>query len=267
LNAIVRDHDAIIHLAGLAHVSRNSPGDSWDRFHAVNVDATRRLAQAAAEEGVRRFVLMSSGAVNGVRTGDRPFVETDPANPSSHYGLSKQQAEECLQAVSHASGMDWVILRPPVLVGANTPGNIETVMKIINSGLPLPFGAIRNRRSYLGLRNFSDFVALATLHPAAANEVFLLTDQPSMSTADLVKTLSAFMERPARLFSVPVGIIKAGALVTGKTSALKPLWSTLELDATKAVELLGWTRDRPLEEAFRDAAVSFLKPDQDRWTA
>lgn len=259
LNALVRGHDAVIHLAGLAHVSRQGPDDTWERFNAVNVDASRRLARAAAEEGVSRFVLMSSGAVNGVRTYDRPFTESDPANPSSHYGLSKQMAEEEVMAACRSSGMDWVALRPPVLVGPNTPGNIGTVLKLIDRGLPLPFGAIRNRRSYLGLRNFSDFVALAVRHPAAANQVFMLTDAPSLSTPDLVTALANGMKRPARLFPVPVSLIKAGAALTGRTSALRPLWSTLELDATRAVERLGWRRRQPLEEAFREAAASFLR--------
>jgi nucleoside-diphosphate-sugar epimerase len=257
LKPVLRGQDAIIHLAGLAHVSRNGPGDTWERFQTINVNATERLAQAAAREGVQRFVLMSSGAINGVRTYDRPFTEADPANPSSHYGLSKQRAEEALQNACASSDMAWVSLRPPVLVGRNTPGNIATVMKAIDRRLPLPFGAIRNRRSYLGLRNFADFVALAAHHPAAANQTFMLTDAPSLSTPELIAALAVSMGRSPNLFSVPVGLIKAGALASGRTSSLKPLWATLELDASKAVSLLGWAREQPLQEAFSEAATSF----------
>jgi nucleoside-diphosphate-sugar epimerase len=257
LHSLVRGHEAIVHLAGLAHISRAGPGDTWERFEAVNVGATRRLAQAAADAGVRRFVLMSSGAVNGVRTHNRPFTENDPANPSSNYGLSKQLAEETLQAVCETSDLEWVALRPPVLVGANSPGNIAIMMGLIDRGVPLPFGSIRNHRSYLGLNNFADFVSLAVQHPKAANQVFMLTDAPSLSTPDLVRILASALGRRPALFPMPVRLIAAAAMVTGKMSALRPLWSTLELDPSKAVDMLGWSRQQPLEEAFTEAATSF----------
>lgn len=257
LDFLVRDQDAIIHLAGLAHVSRDGAGDTWERFESSNVAVTERLARAAAAASVRRFVLMSSIAINGVRTYGRPFTETDPANPSSHYGLSKQRAEEVLQRACASSDMVWVSLRPPVLVGRNAPGNIATVMKAIDRGLPLPFGAIRNRRSYLGLRNLADFVALAANHPEAANQVFMLSDTPSLSTPELITALAVSMGRSPNLFSVPVGLIKAGAMASGRTSSLKPLWASLELDASKALGLLGWTREQPLQEAFSEAAAAF----------
>ena len=259
LNSFVRGYDGVIHLAGLAHILRNGPNDTWERFHAINVDATRRLARAAAEEGVGRFVLMSSGAVNGVRSLDRPFNEDDPADPSSHYGLSKQMAEAEVQAACRSGRMEWVALRPPVLIGPNTPGSIGMVMKLIEHRLPLPFGAIRNRRSYMGLNNFADCVALAVRHPAAANQVFMLADAPSLSTPDLIKLLAGCMGLRPRLLPVPVGLIQFGARITGRTSALKPLWATLELDASKAVELLGWQGEQPLKDAFQEAASSFRR--------
>jgi len=257
LEPLVRDHEAIIHLAGLAHVRRDGAGDSWNRFHAINVEATRRLAVAAASEGVRRFVLMSSIAVNGTRTIEKPFSEVDVPHPSSNYGRSKQEAEEVLKAACSGTSMDWVALRPPVLVGANPPGSIAALMRGIALGVPLPFASIRNRRSYMSVASFVDFLSLILRNPASANQVFTLTNTPALSTPDVIRTLAAGMGRPARLVHAPTGLIRAAAMVGGRTSALKPLWETLEIDASKAETLLGWRETGSLDDAFRQAAQSF----------
>lgn len=259
LDDLVQTHDAVVHLAGLAHVRRNGAGDTWAQFHASNVETTRRLAVAASNEGVRRFVMMSSIAVNGMRTSGDPFKETDTPDPASHYGLSKQHAEEVLEAVCDTSEMDWVALRPPVIVGANAPGSIAAVMKAIALGFPLPFATIRNRRSYLGLGNLADFVELSLRSPAAANQVFTLADMPSLSTPDMIQALAAAMGRPARLIPAPLALIKAAVRASGRTSALKPLWETLEVDSAKAALMLGWRPEQPLEESFSQAAAAFIR--------
>lgn len=257
LEDLVRDQDAVLHLAGLAHVRRNGPEDTWRRFHESNVGTTERLAETAAREGVRRFVMMSSIAVNGMRTSGKAFSETDVPAPSSHYGRSKQEAEEAVRRACAGTAMQWVALRPPVIVGANAPGSVQSVMRAIAAGAPLPFAAIRNRRSYIGLRNFADVVALSLRHPAAANQVFTLADPPSLSTPDMIRRLSAKMGRRARLLPAPLGLLKALVAATGRTDALKPLWETLEVDASRAGTVLGWKSERSLDDALGEAAAAF----------
>jgi nucleoside-diphosphate-sugar epimerase len=214
------------------------------------------MATAAAAAGVRRFVLMSSGAINGTKGLGRPFVETDLPDPASHYGRSKQEAEEVLQQVCAGSDLQYVCLRPPVLVGAGSPGNIAAVLKAITTGLPLPLAGIDNRRSYLGIGNLCDLVALALTHPGAANQVFMATDEPSLSTEALVRMLARHLGRSPRLFPVPLAAIKAVAALTGRTASLRPLWASLELDASKAVRQLGWRRQQSLESAMAEAAAA-----------
>lgn len=260
---LVRGQEAIVHLAGLAHVTRRSAGDTWERFDALNVQTTRNLASAASANGVGRFILMSSGAVNGIETPGRPFRETDPANPSSHYGRSKLLAEQTLQEIGLRTGMQWVALRPPVLVGPGAPGNIRTMLRIIKTGVPLPFASINNRRSYLGLRNFSDLVATTLDHPKAANQVFMLTDAPALSTPDLIRELAQGADRTPLIFPTPEVFLRAAAAASGRMSAFRPLWTTLELDPRKAVETLGWERNQPLRDALHETARAFVRAPAD----
>lgn len=257
LEDLVSGQEAVLHLAGLAHVRRNGPEDSWERFRESNVDTTARLADASIRAGVSRFVMMSSIAVNGTQMNGRAFNEGDIPAPSSHYGRSKQQAEEAVHKACAGTDMQWVALRPPVIVGANAPGSVQSVMRAIAAGAPLPFAAIRNRRSYMGLRNFADFVALALRHPAAANQVFMLADAPSLSTPEMIRRLSAKMGRDACLFPAPLGLLKALVATAGRTDALKPLWESLEVDASKAETALGWRPQRSLDDALAEAAAAF----------
>lgn len=260
LGALTAGHDVVVHAAGLAHVRRGGGDDSWERFERINVTLTDRLARAAAGTGVRRLIFMSSGAVNGIETLDRPFAEADSPNPSSNYGRSKMLAEARVLDACAGTDMSCTLIRPPVLVGAGSPGNIALMLKIVRSGLPLPLAGLQNRRSYLSVRNLADLVDLCTTHPAAANQVFMATDLPSLSTAEIARMLARHDGRPCRLVPVPTGMVKAAAAALGRLDSLRPLWSTLELDAGKARSMLGWTSEQSLDDAFAEVVHGQIGP-------
>lgn len=253
LDDLVAEVDAVIHLAGLAHVRRGGPADHLESFRAVNVSSTERLARAAASAGVRRFIFLSSIAVNGDETYGQPYRETDSSRPTSHYGTSKAEAEGRLSLAATQNDMEFVNLRPPALVGRDAPGNLATLVRLVRMGAPLPLRSITNRRSYLGVRNLADLITLCLDHPAAANQTFLAADTPSLSTPDLIRILARHLNRPARLVPAPVAAIRSAAGLIGRESSLRALWASLDVDSSKAERLLGWTRRQSLDAALAEA--------------
>jgi nucleoside-diphosphate-sugar epimerase len=259
-SAALADVDCVIHLAARAHVLRDTASDPLSAYRTSNVDSTLNLARQAAERGVRRFVYMSSIKVNGERTtDDRPFTESDapiPDSPESDpYARSKHEAERGLRAIAAETGMAVVIIRPPLVYGPGVKANFAALIRAVARGVPLPLASVQNRRSLIGVDNLVDVIITCGDHPAAANEVFLVSDGEDLSTPDLIRRLAQAMGRPARLFPVPVGLLRVAAKSLGKSAAVDRLLGSLRVDSSKASRLLGWTPPVSVDEGLRRAVA------------
>lgn len=246
----------LIHLAARAHVMRDTAADPRAAFREVNVDATLTLAAQAAALGLQRFVFISSVKVQGELTSPgRPFFETDVPVPQDAYALSKWEAEQGLREISAASGMEVVIIRPPLVYGPGVKANFAALMRAVQRGLPLPLGAVDNLRSLVGLDNLVHFIITCAKHPAAANQTFLVSDGEDISTTDLIRAMARAAGRSARLFPVPAGVLASIAPLLGKRAAIDRLCSSLQVDISKARDVLQWTPPVSLDEGLRRAFI------------
>lgn len=247
----------VVHLAGRAHVVKSITSDTPAEFQAANVDGTLNLARQAATAGVKRFIFISSIGVNGSGTDDQPFSELSLPQPQAAYALSKHAAEQGLQALTRQTAMQLVIIRPPLVYAAQAPGNFHRLLKLAASGIPLPFAAVDNQRSMLALENLVDFICCCIDHPAAAGQLFLLSDGVDVSTAQLVRYLREGMELPARLFSLPIAVQRGCASLLGKRALFDQLYGSLCIDSSKSRQLLGWQPQVTPELALRKCAGEF----------
>ena len=238
--ALLRDVSIVVHLAGRAHVLNETEADPRAVFRSINVDATMRLAEAAACAAVRRFVFVSSIHVNGVQTHGLPFTEEDDPAPREPYGQSKLEAERALVDFCGGRPMELAIVRPPLVYGPGVKGNFQRLVRLAASGLPLPLGGIHNRRNLIGLENLVDLLILCATHPAAAGQVFLAAEPQARSTADLIATLAQALGRPDRVFNFPVGVLRACATAIGRGADFEKLCGSLEVSSLKAQRVLGW---------------------------
>jgi nucleoside-diphosphate-sugar epimerase len=256
---------AVVHLAARAHVMDDRNADPMAAYRAANVAATMRLADAAREAGVARFVMMSSIKVNGESTPpDRPFTEDDPPAPEDAYGITKMEAEGVLRAAASAPGsrLEPVILRAPLVYGPGVRANMRALVALCDSPWPLPFGAVANRRSLLGRANLADAIARALNHPAASGETFLLSDGEDVSTADLIRRLRAALGRKGRLVPVPPFLMRAGLAMVGKGAAADRLFGSLAVDSSRIRALLGWTPPQSLNEGLAALAAWWRMEDR-----
>jgi nucleoside-diphosphate-sugar epimerase len=246
--------EAVIHLAARAHVMRETANDPLAEFRCVNTAGTLNMARQAATAGVRRFIFLSTIGVNGNSTMQgKVFAPTDTPCPHDPYSMSKYEAEIGLHSIAQSTGMEVVIIRPPLVYGANAPGNFGKLTRVVAKGLPLPLGSINNRRSLVGINNLVDFIVMCLEHPAAANETFLVSDGEDLSTPDLIRRMARAMNRPARLFPVPPALLAVAASLVGKSSIAQRLCSSLQVDISKSVELLGWKPPVSVDEGLRRA--------------
>lgn len=243
-------YDVVFHLAGKAHVARGGPADTAETFWPLNVDVTARLANGAARASVSRFVFVSSISVNG-DSSTAPFTETAPPAPNSCYGHSKLAGE---QAIIDEGALPWVIVRPPLIVGPGAAGSMGALLRLLDTGLPLPFASLNNQRNIAGLDNLIEFLDLCCRHPGAVRQIFLYADQPALSTAALVRILARARKRRVWLFPVPVWLLAGGARIVGRQSALGGLWQSLEIGTAKARRLLEWSQPHPVDYSIREAA-------------
>lgn len=254
----LRKCDTVMHLAARVHRMDDAGPDAIGAYREGNVNLTLNLARQAAESGVRRFVFVSSVKVNGELSGCRPFSATDVPAPQDPYGQSKWEAEQALRELGAASGMEIVIVRPPLVYGPGVRANFLRLMQLVRSGVPIPLASVKNRRSLVGLRNLVDFLLVCVLHPRAAGKVWMVSDQHDVTIAELIRLIAAAMEKPARLLPVPPGLLAGAASVLGKRAAAMRLLDPLQVDSTPATELLGWRPPLSLEEGIRDAVSHFL---------
>ena len=246
--------ETVIHTAARVHVMNDDASDPLERFRKVNRDATLFLARIAADSGVKRFVFLSSIGVNG-NNSLKPFTEQSELAPHDLYAISKLEAEQGLLALALETGMEVVIIRPPLVYGFNAPGNFGNLVKWMSKNIPLPFGAIHNQRSLVALDNLVDFIALCAdreKSPKAANEVFLISDNEDVSTSQLLRKVAKAQKSQIWLIPVPVGLMAFAARLLGKRALANRLFGSLQVDSSKARDLLGWkpvvTMDEQLEK-------------------
>ncbi|WP_334156896.1 UDP-glucose 4-epimerase family protein [Oryzomicrobium sp.] len=249
----------VVHLAARVHVMDDPSADPLAEFRRVNVEASVNLARQAAAAGVRRFVYLSSAKVNGESTlPGRPFSATDVAAPADPYGISKWEAEQALGQVAASTGMELVVIRPPLIYGPGVKANFATMMRWVERGLPLPLGAVSgNRRSLLALDNLVDLIVVCLHHPAAAAGTFLVSDGEDLSTADLLCRLGLALGKPARLVRVPLGLLRMAATLVGSGGVYRRLCSSLQLDIGDTRRRLGWTPPLSVDEGLRLAAKGY----------
>jgi nucleoside-diphosphate-sugar epimerase len=249
------DCGVVIHLAARVHVMADTAENPLDEFRRVNVQGTLNLARQAAAAGVRRFVFVSSIKVNGEATQlGSAFKADDAPGPLDAYGVSKMEAEQGLRELSAQSGMEVVIIRPPLIYGPGVKANFAAMMRWLQRGIPLPLGAIHNQRSLVALDNLVDLIVTCLTHPAAANQTFLVSDGEDVSTTELLRRMGQAMNRPARLIPVPASWLKLAAAMVGKQDVAQRLCGSLQVDIEKTRRLLGWTPPLSLDEGLRRAA-------------
>jgi nucleoside-diphosphate-sugar epimerase len=250
----LEDVDVIVHLASRVHVMNDSASDPLMAFRAVNVYGTLNLASQAAAAGIKRFVFISSIGVNGSQTSvGKPFSEADHPEPHNAYALSKWEAEQGLVKIAAETGLDVVIIRPPLVYGCNAPGNFGSLTHAVQCGWPLPLGSVHNQRSLVALDNLVDFIVTCISHPQAANHTFLVSDGQDLSTTELVRGMAKANGVSARLLPVPVWALKVGASLLGKGDEVQRLCGNLHVDISKARNLLGWVPPVSVEEGLRRA--------------
>jgi nucleoside-diphosphate-sugar epimerase len=246
-NDSLKGIDVVIHLAGRAHVLKEKAIDPYQAFTSINVDATKSLAIQAAANGVKRFIFVSSVGVNGNKT-IAPFTELQPPNPQELYAISKKNAEDSLWEISHKTGLEVVVIRPPLVYGSGAKGNFEKLVKLCNYKIPLPFGAVHNKRSFIYVENLIDFIVNCIDHPLAANETFLISDDEDISTTELIKYIQHAMGQKSILIPVPKDLLSSLFKLMGKSALYNKLCGNLEMDITKAKELLNWKPPYTLKE-------------------
>ncbi len=274
--------DVLVHLAGRAHMLRETAVDVEAAYRRANVDATGRLARQAAGAGVQRLVFLSSVKVNGestdgraiaadrsLRAGQRgkagiarhpaaPFTEADAPAPADAYGRSKLAAEQELAAIARTSGLEVVVIRPPLVYGPGVKANFLRLLRLVDRGVPLPFAGVDNRRSLISVWNLCGLITACLGHPAAAGEVFLASDQRDLSTPSLISLIAAAMGRPARLFAAPVSALRVAARLFGQGAALERLVGSLQVDSGSASRLLGWAPSVSVEEGLGRTVAWYL---------
>lgn len=252
----IDDCEAVVHLAARVHVMNDKAADSLAEFRRVNVGGTLNLMRQAAAAGVRRFVFVSSVKVHGESTKPgQPFREIDALMPIDAYGQSKLEAEQGLWQLAAQTGVELVIVRPPLVYGPGVRANFQLLMRAVECGYPLPLVCVSNRRSLVNVENLILFIMTCVIHPAAANQAFLISDGEDLSTPELVTELAAAMGRVPRLFYLPLWLLKLGAMVVRRRSVLDRICSSLQLDISKARLALGWVPPISWREGLRRMVI------------
>ncbi len=249
--AALQGMQAVVHCAARVHVLRETSSDPLAEFRRVNVAGTLALARQAVQAGVRRFVFISSIGVNGAETQVLPFSADDVPAPHSPYAVAKHEAELALQALAADTGLELVVIRPPLVYGPGAPGNFARLVGAVRRGLPLPLGAVHNLRSLVALPNLADLVTTCLAHPAAAGQTFLVSDGEDISTTALLRAVGLELGRPARLVPVPAALLARAARLLGQPQLAQQLFGSLQVDIGKTRALLGWAPVVSLSQALQ----------------
>jgi nucleoside-diphosphate-sugar epimerase len=257
--AALQGVDVVIHIAARLQLQSDRSSDPLAEYRRTNVHGTLTLARQALVAGVKRIIFISSVGVNGSVTTGKPFDESSLPVPDGDYARSKLEAETGLLDIVKGTAMDVVLIRPPLIYAAHARRNFPRLLKLVDSGLPLPFGALDNRRSMVALENLVDFIVRCIHHPAASNQLFLISDGEDASTAQIVRYLAASMGRSLRLLPVPDALMRWGARLVGKQSMYNTLCASLQVDSGKARRLLDWTPPLTLEQALSKAGRDYKR--------
>ena len=250
----------VVHLAARVHMMRDDVDDPLADFRRVNVSGTLNFARQAANYGVKRFIFLSSIKVNGEQTElGLPFVASQIVNPQDAYAISKYEAEQGLLALARETDMEVVIIRPPLVYGPGVKANFLNMMRWLDKGIPLPFGAIYNKRSLVALDNLIDLMITCISHPAAANQIFLVSDGEDLSITELLCRTAAAMGKSARLLPVPQNLLDFGLKMLGKQILAQRLCGSLQVDISKARNILGWNPPITVDEGLQRTAQWYKK--------
>ena len=247
----------VIHAAARAHVMQDDATDPLEAYRTVNVDGTRRLAEQAAVAGVRRLVFVSSVKVNGERTPPGAhFSASDRPAPEDAYGLSKWEAEQTLHRLAVTSGFETVVIRPPLVYGPGAKGNFARLINWVRRGVPLPLGAINNRRALVGIDNLVDLLVQCTRLPQAVGQTFMVSDGNDLSTPELISRLALAMGRRDRVFHVYPRLLGWGGQLTGRSTEISRLTDSLCVNLEPTRKLLCWSPPLDVDEGLRRAVES-----------
>ena len=255
---------AVVHLAARTHVLRETAADPLAEYRRINVAATERLARSAAARGVRRLVFLSSVKVNGERTGARPFTEDDAPRPEDAYGESKWEAEQALARIAAETGLQAVVLRPPLVYGPGVKGNFLRLLQWVARGWPLPLGSVENRRSLIYVGNLVDAIVKAIEAPRAAGETFLVADSQDVSTPDLVRGLAAALGVKPRLLPFPLAPLRLASALAGRGAEFARLTGSLQVDSSRIQRKLDWRPRFTLAQGLAETARWYRSAVQDK---
>ncbi|AOJ09094.1 NAD-dependent epimerase/dehydratase family protein [Burkholderia mayonis] len=246
--------DSVVHLAARVHVMHDDSRDPLAAYRATNVEGSLRVARAAKAAGATRFVYVSSIKAVAESSAGQPLNEQQPPAPSDPYGVSKLEAEQALRAYGAASGLEIVIVRPPLVYGPRVRANFLQLMRAVSFGVPLPFGAVDARRSLVFVDNLADALACCVRDPRAAGQVFHVTDGQDLSVAELVRALGRHLGSPARLVPVPIGWLRLAGRLTGRTAQVERLVGELRVDNCRIRTTLGWQPPYTVDAGLRSTA-------------
>ena len=252
--AALQGIEVVVHLAARVHVMRETALDPLAVYREVNVAGTVRLASQAVHSGVKRLIYVSSLKVNGETTATHPFTAADPPAPHDAYAQSKWETEQALRALGQATGLEVLIIRPPLVYGPGVGGNFRRLLHCVDWGIPLPLGSVTNRRSLVALDNVTDLIIHCVSHPITDTPVFLVSDSETLSTPQLITRLAVHLGRRPRLLKVPVRALRRWTRLLGRQALYDRLCASLEVDITSTRQMLGWQPVQPADEALAQTA-------------
>ena len=251
--------DVLVHLAARVHVMRESAKNPLEEFRRVNVQGTEHLARSAVASGVKRFVYVSSIKVNGEETlGGKSYAERDMPTPQDAYGISKWEAEQALHRVAEETGLEVVIVRPPLVYGAGVKGNFAQLLSVLARGIPLPLASIKNHRDLIYVGNLVDALVACATHSNAAGQTYLVSDGEGVSTPDLIRNLASALGKSNLVFPFPMSVMRFCASLLGKSSAVDRLTQSLQIDSSKIRKELGWQPPYTMQQGLKATADWYL---------
>jgi nucleoside-diphosphate-sugar epimerase len=248
----------VIHLAGRVHITEDTARDPLVAYREVNTSGTERLARAAAAAGVKRLVYVSTIKVNGERTVSAPFTEADAPRPEDAYAISKWESEQALHRIGTESGLEIVILRPPLVYGRGVGANFIRLLHLVRRCIPLPFASVSNRRSLISVKNLADAILTSVTHPRATGKTFLVSDGEDISTPELIRRIADAMELPSRMFRCPPSLLSAVASIVGKSAEVGRLLGSLAIDSSEIRRELAWAPPCSMSKGLLETANWYL---------